>query len=48
MLRREAAMLDRILHHALVVQIKGDSYRLKNNIRRGACPPQTSNQLAQF
>lgn len=27
------AILDRILHHATVVNIVGDSYRLKNHIR---------------
>lgn len=30
-----AAMLDRILHHANVVQISGDSYRLKDKRRAG-------------
>jgi DNA replication protein DnaC len=30
-----AAMLDRILHHATVVQIAGDSYRLKDKRRAG-------------
>ena len=30
-----AAMLDRILHHATVVQISGDSYRLKDKRRAG-------------
>lgn len=30
-----AAMLDRLLHHAHVVQIKGDSYRLKDKKRAG-------------
>jgi DNA replication protein DnaC len=30
-----AAMLDRILHHAAVVQISGESYRLKDNRRAG-------------
>ena len=28
-----AAMLDRILHHATVVQIAGESYRLKDKRR---------------
>jgi hypothetical protein len=30
-----AAMLDRILHHASVVQISGESYRLKDRRRAG-------------
>ncbi len=30
-----AAMLDRILHHAAVVQITGESYRLKDKRRAG-------------
>ena len=36
-----AAMLDRILHHATVLQIAGESYRLKDKRRAGimARPP---------
>jgi DNA replication protein DnaC len=30
-----AAMLDRLLHHASVVQITGESYRLKDKRRAG-------------
>lgn len=30
-----AAMLDRLLHHAHVVQCKGDSYRLKDKLKAG-------------
>ena len=30
-----SAMLDRLLHHAHVVQIRGDSYRLKDKRRSG-------------
>lgn len=30
-----AAMLDRILHHAHIIQIKGDSYRLKQQRKAG-------------
>lgn len=30
-----AAMLDRLLHHAHVVQITGESYRLRNKMRAG-------------
>ena len=30
-----AAMLDRVLHHATVVQITGESYRLKDKRRAG-------------
>jgi DNA replication protein DnaC len=34
-----AAMLDRLLHHAHVVQIKGDSYRLKDKKKAGVLTP---------
>lgn len=34
-----AAMLDRLLHHAHVVQIKGDSYRLKDKKKAGVLVP---------
>ena len=34
-----AAMLDRLLHHAHVIQIKGDSYRLKDKKRAGVLMP---------
>ena len=30
-----AAMLDRLLHHAHIVQITGESYRLKNKRKAG-------------
>ncbi|ONX93319.1 AAA family ATPase, partial [Burkholderia cenocepacia] len=30
-----AAMLDRILHHAHIIQIKGDSYRLRQQRQAG-------------
>jgi len=33
-----AAMLDRILHHAHILQIKGDSYRLKQQRKAGLLP----------
>lgn len=33
-----AAMLDRILHHSHIVQIKGDSYRLKQQRKAGHVP----------
>lgn len=34
-----AAMLDRLLHHAHIVQITGESYRLKDKRKAGATPP---------
>ncbi len=37
-----AAMLDRILHHAHVIQIKGDSYRLKDKRKAGIVQPTTT------
>ena len=36
-----AAMLDRLLHHAHVVQIKGESYRLKEQRKAGLLPPKS-------
>lgn len=32
-------MLDRLLHHAHVLQIKGDSYRLKDKKKAGVLTP---------
>jgi len=32
-------MLDRLLHHAHVVQIKGDSYRLRDKRKAGVLMP---------
>jgi DNA replication protein DnaC len=37
-----AAMLDRLLHHAHIVQIKGDSYRLRDKKRAGVLIPTSS------
>jgi len=37
-----AAMLDRLLHHAHVVQIKGDSYRLREKKKAGVLQPTNS------
>jgi len=34
-----AALLDRLLHHAHIVQIHGDSYRLKDKRKAGAVKP---------
>lgn len=36
-----AAMLDRLLHHAHIVQITGESYLLKDKCRAGTTPPAT-------
>lgn len=33
-----AAMLDRLLHHAHIVQISGESYRLRNKSKAGVKP----------
>ena len=30
-----AAILDRLLHHAITVNIKGDSYRLREKLKAG-------------
>ncbi len=40
--RLTAAMLDRLLHHAHIVQITGESYRLKDKRRAGNAPKKTS------
>jgi DNA replication protein DnaC len=37
-----AAMLDRLLHHAHIVQISGESYRLKNKQRAGTTRTKTT------
>lgn len=34
-----AALLDRLLHHAHIVQISGESYRMKDKQRAGTTPP---------
>lgn len=39
-----AAMLDRLLHHAHIVQITGESYRLKDRRKAGTTPPLLRNQ----
>ena len=36
-------MLDRLLHHAHIVQISGDSYRLKDKLKAGTAPRTVSN-----
>ena len=41
-----AAMLDRLLHHAHVVQIKGDSYRLKDKKKAGVLMPLSNEPAA--
>lgn len=38
-----SAMLDRILHHSHVIQIKGDSYRLKEKRKAGVIKPMKTN-----
>jgi hypothetical protein len=40
-----AAMLDRILHHAHIVQFKGDSYRLKQQRKAGHVPASKTQPL---
>jgi len=39
-----AAMLDRLLHHAHIVQFKGQSYRLKDKLKAGIMPQTTDNK----
>jgi len=38
-----SAMLDRILHHSHVIQIRGDSYRLKDKRKAGIIKPEPIN-----
>lgn len=38
-----SAMLDRILHHPHVIQIKGDSYRLKDKRKAGIMKTESEN-----
>jgi DNA replication protein DnaC len=38
-----AAMLDRLLHHAYIMQITGESYRLKDKRKAGAAPFKATN-----
>jgi DNA replication protein DnaC len=40
-----AAMLDRLLHHAHIVQINGESYRLKDKRKAGTAPARTTNAV---
>ena len=40
-----SAMLDRILHHSHVIQIKGDSYRLKDKRKAGIIKPVKINNV---
>ncbi len=34
-----SAILDRILHHAITISIRGDSYRLKDKLKSGVVKP---------
>ena len=34
-----AAILDRLLHHAITVNIRGNSYRLKEKLKAGLVKP---------
>ena len=37
-----SAILDRILHHATTLSIRGDSYRLKDKLKSGVVKPTTA------
>ena len=37
-----SAILDRVLHHSITVNIKGDSYRLREKLKAGLLKPKTS------
>ena len=40
-----AAMIDRLVHHAEILSLKGDSYRLKDQTSAPAPPPEPRNGL---
>ena len=42
-----AAMLDRLLHHAQVIQIQGESYRLKDKRKAGITAPAQQKENVQ-
>lgn len=39
-----SAILDRVLHHAISISIKGESYRLKEKLKAGLLPKQTAKE----
>ena len=41
-----SAILDRILHHATTISIRGDSYRLKDKLKSGVVKPTTAGAWA--
>jgi hypothetical protein len=43
-----AAMLDRLMHHASVVQIGGDSYRVRDKRKGGVMPKASATASAEF
>ena len=42
-----SAILDRLLHHATTINIKGDSYRLKEKRRAGLLRPAATTPSAE-
>lgn len=42
-----AAMQDRLLHHAYIVQISGQSYRLKDKLKSGQLKKQAQTELSE-
>ena len=43
-----SAILDRLLHHSITVNIKGESFRLKEKLRAGLLKPKLDGQLVGF
>jgi DNA replication protein DnaC len=43
-----SAILDRILHHCTTVNIKGESYRMKERLKTGLVPPVSSETIAKL
>ena len=41
-----SAILDRILHHATTISIRGDSYRLKDKLKSGVVKPTTAGRVS--
>ena len=43
-----SAILDRILHHATTISIRGDSYRLKDKLKSGVVKPTTAGAMGSL
>ncbi len=41
-----SAILDRLLHHSITINIKGESFRLKEKLKAGLLKPKLDGQLS--